>query len=184
MFLRRIRPSGRGARQTYWALVESYRTPSGSRQRVVAYLGKLTGRQSGECEQLPDRLGGKVPASPGLFAAGLRAEEAATIDLESLTVRRARDFGDVYLGGALWRLLGLEELLSRLLPAVQEDVSWEKVARIPGPPLTVRCVTRPDDHQAVLLERLGLELPHQIKRFRRPWESTLAKEIPPAIAPM
>jgi hypothetical protein len=45
-------------------------------------------------------------------------------------------------------------------------------------------VTRPDDHQAVLLERLGLELPNQIKRFRMPLESTLAKEGPPAIAPM
>jgi len=130
MFLRRIRPSGRGARQTYWALVESYRTPAGSRQRVVAYLGKLTGRQSSGWEQLSDRLGGKLPAAPGLFEAGLPAPQTASIDLKSLTVRRARDFGDVYLGLALWRLLGLEDFLSGLMPTGREDVPWEKVARI------------------------------------------------------
>ena len=130
MFLRRIRPSGRGARQSFWALVESYRTPAGSRQRVVAYLGKLSGRQSNGWEQLSDRLGGKLPASPMLFESGLQESEAATIDLESLTLRRARDFGDVYLGVALWRLLGLEKCLAGLLPVGQEDVPWEKVARI------------------------------------------------------
>jgi transposase len=35
-----------------------------------------------------------------------------------------------------------------------------------GPTLVVRCVTRPDPHQQVLLDRLGLELPNQLKRFR------------------
>ena len=30
-----------GKRHAYWALVESYRTERGPRQRVVAYLGKL-----------------------------------------------------------------------------------------------------------------------------------------------
>ena len=34
-----------------------------------------------------------------------------------------------------------------------------------GPTLVVRCVTRPDEHQAVLLARLGLELPNQLTRF-------------------
>ena len=30
-----------GQRRAYWALVESYRTPRGSRQRIVAWLGQL-----------------------------------------------------------------------------------------------------------------------------------------------
>jgi hypothetical protein len=34
-----------------------------------------------------------------------------------------------------------------------------------GPTLVVRCVTRPDEHQAVLLDRLGIELPNQLTRF-------------------
>jgi len=35
-----------------------------------------------------------------------------------------------------------------------------------GPTLVVRCVTRPDEHQAALLSRLGLTVPNQLKRFR------------------
>ncbi len=41
MFLRRCERRKNGKRHTYWALVESYRTAKGSRQRVVAYLGEL-----------------------------------------------------------------------------------------------------------------------------------------------
>jgi hypothetical protein len=35
----------------------------------------------------------------------------------------------------------------------------------PGPTLVVRCVTRPDEHQQVLLNRLGMEVPSQLGRF-------------------
>ena len=41
MFLRKVRPRGRGSKQIYWELVESYRTVKGSRRGAVAYLGKL-----------------------------------------------------------------------------------------------------------------------------------------------
>ena len=41
MFLRRCKRRKNGKQHTYWALVESYRTTGGSRQRVVAYLGEL-----------------------------------------------------------------------------------------------------------------------------------------------
>ena len=41
MFLRRCVRRKNGKQHTYWALVESYRTGRGSRQRVVAYLGEL-----------------------------------------------------------------------------------------------------------------------------------------------
>src|SRR5210317_1197768 len=41
MFLRQCFRNKDGKRHAYWALVESYRTPRGPRQRVVAWLGKL-----------------------------------------------------------------------------------------------------------------------------------------------
>ena len=41
MFLRRCKRKKNGKQHSYWALVESYRTARGSRQRVVAYLGEL-----------------------------------------------------------------------------------------------------------------------------------------------
>jgi hypothetical protein len=38
----------------------------------------------------------------------------------------------------------------------------------PGETLVIRCVTRPDDHVAVLLNRPGIELPNHLKRYRLP----------------
>ncbi len=48
MFLRRCERQKNGKKHTYWALVESYRTARGSRQRVVAHLGELkAGEETG-----------------------------------------------------------------------------------------------------------------------------------------
>ncbi len=41
MFIRPCYREKNGKRHAYWALVESYRTRRGPRQRVVAYLGQL-----------------------------------------------------------------------------------------------------------------------------------------------
>ena len=64
MFLRRCIRKKNGKPHTYWALVESYRTARGSRQRVVAYLGELK-----KCEQ--KRLGpvGSASGEEGSSAA-------------------------------------------------------------------------------------------------------------------
>ena len=77
MFLRKVRPKGRGNRSVYWELVESYRTPRGSRQRTVAYLGKLTRRELSGWQQLSRQLNGHAAPLPSLFPA------CATADLRS-----------------------------------------------------------------------------------------------------
>jgi hypothetical protein len=41
MYLRRCYRQKDGKRHGYWALVESYRSSRGPRQRVVAYLGEM-----------------------------------------------------------------------------------------------------------------------------------------------
>ena len=41
MFIRPITVNKNGKRHGYWALVESYRTVGGPRQRVVSYLGQV-----------------------------------------------------------------------------------------------------------------------------------------------
>jgi len=41
MYLRRCSRRKDGKRHAYWALVESYRTERGPRQRVVAWLGAM-----------------------------------------------------------------------------------------------------------------------------------------------
>ena len=64
MFLKRCQRRKSGKKHTYWALVESYRTARGSRQRVVAYLGELrSGEQSGWA-QLGRTLSGRRRTRP------------------------------------------------------------------------------------------------------------------------
>jgi transposase len=135
MYLRKVYPRGRGRKQVYWELVESYRTAKGSRQRTVAYLGKLSRQEVSGWEILSDRLSGRAPASPGLFdIADTEADDAGDgfelVDIKSVAVGRMRRFGDVFLAWALWRMLGLDELLSREMAQGREQVAWGTVAAI------------------------------------------------------
>ena len=67
MFLRRCERRKNGKRHTCWALVESYRTARGSRQRVVAYLGELKRSERSGWAQLGRRLSGKKKPQRSLF---------------------------------------------------------------------------------------------------------------------
>ena len=134
MFLRRCKRKKNGKRHTYWALVESYRTGRGSRQRVVAYLGELKSNEQNGWAQLGRRLDGRSHPSRSLFDPPHYDEpddeEPVTINLKGVRLERIRDFGDVWLALGLWRLLGLEEVLSDLMSAGREDVRWHTVAAI------------------------------------------------------
>jgi hypothetical protein len=132
MYLRKVRPRGRGQRQIYWELVESYRTAKGSRQRTVAYLGKLSRRELSGWQTLSRRLNGQAPPMPTLFGPP-EAEEGPDlhwVETRKLRVRRMRRFGDVYLAWTLWRLLGLDTLLAGRMPVGREQIPWATVAAI------------------------------------------------------
>jgi hypothetical protein len=134
MFLRRCERRKGRKRHTYWALVESVRTARGSRQRVVAYLGELTARQENGWATLARRLDRRERPQPSLFDPPRHDEpaddEPVLVNLKGVRLQRLRDFGDVWLALGLWRLLGLDDLLSRLMPAGREDVPWAVVAAI------------------------------------------------------
>ena len=132
MYLRKVRPRGRGNKQVYWELVESYRSAKGSRQRTVAYLGKLSRKEINGWQTLSSRLNGQAPPTPGLFdpPATDDGPEFELVDLKNIAVQRPRNFGDAYLAWTLWRLLGLDDLLSRQMPAGREEVPWATVAAI------------------------------------------------------
>jgi hypothetical protein len=66
MFLRRCERRKNGKRHTCWALVESYGTGRGSRQRVVAYLGELKASERSGWARLGRRLSGKRRPQPSL----------------------------------------------------------------------------------------------------------------------
>lgn len=137
MFLRRFVRRKNGKPHTYWALAESYRTAKGSRQRVVAYLGELTANEQDGWTQFCSHLNGEAPAQRPertLFDPPCRDEpgndEPLLVKLSSIRLERTRDFGDVWLAWGLWRLLGLDEVLERLVEPGRESVSWATVAAI------------------------------------------------------
>jgi transposase len=136
MFLRRCERKKNGKRHTYWALVESYRTAKGSRQRVVAHLGELKADEKTGWAKLGQHLEGKQQAKRpqlSLFDPPPPEpcqEEPVAVRLSGVRLERLRDFGDVWLAWGLWRMLGLEEVLEGLIESGREDVSWVTVAAI------------------------------------------------------
>jgi hypothetical protein len=137
MFVRRHCKIVSGESYEYWTLCESRRTEAGPRQRVVATLGKLTGEEPLEeagWEQLDALLDGKPVAQqmqfgqqPAPAAPGPRWE---LVDVHGVRVERARDFGEAFLGLALWRRLGLHTLLGELIEPGEEEVPWPTVASL------------------------------------------------------
>ena len=134
MFLRRCVRRKSGKRHTYWALVESIRTVKGSRQRLVAYLGELSKSEKNGWAQLCRRLNKEQRPRPALFDPphyeDPADDEPVLVKLKNIRLQRLRDFGDVWLALGLWRLLGLDTLLWRLMPNGREEVAWPAVAAI------------------------------------------------------
>lgn len=134
MFLRRCERKKNGKQHTYWALVESYRTERGSRQRLVAYIGELKADEQNGWVQLGRRLDKKSRPQPSLFDPphydDPSDEEPVEVNLKDVRLERLRDFGDVWLALGLWRLLGLDSLLSDRMPPGREQVRWPIVAAI------------------------------------------------------
>jgi transposase len=145
MFLRTCRKRKNGKTHTYWALVESYRTPKGSRQRVLAYLGELAAGEQSGWAKLSQKLAGKEQTADGKPPERIRtlfqlapapelpqehSEEAVLVRVRGVRLERSRDFGDVYLGWCAWRLLGLDTFLKKVLPAGREDVPWHQMAAV------------------------------------------------------
>ncbi len=137
MFLRRFDRRKNGKPHSYWALVESYRTAKGSRQRVVAYLGELTAAEQDGWAKLGSHLTGEAKSQRpqlSLFDPPRpdepRDDEPVLVKLNSIRLERPRDFGDVWLAWGLWRLLGLDALLDELIEPGHETVSWGAMAAV------------------------------------------------------
>ena len=136
MFLRQYTRKKAGKVHRYWALVESMRTEEGPRQRVVAHLGELNHSQHrrwqrtivfynrhGDAERLrlfPDDPSLSLPDDPDIVR----------VRLSSAGWTNARAFGDVWLGFWLWRLLKLDEIVDRHLPAGRHTVCPADVVAI------------------------------------------------------
>lgn len=126
MFLRPIRKKRRtGQVVEHWALVESYRTARGPRQRVVSYLGDLAAEE---------RLG-MASAIAGAHAHQLELFDDTSlrrveIDVQSLHVERTAAFGGVWLGKILLEYLGLDTFFAEHIPQGREDIPWALMASV------------------------------------------------------
>jgi hypothetical protein len=132
VFLKRCRRRKNGKTHEYWALVESYRTPRGSRHRVLAYLGELSAHEQkgwGRLATLLDRRAAARAQQLSLFEPPMSLEqepvpEEVRVNLKKVRVERTRDFGDVYLGLMLWQMLELDTLVDAEIPRGREDIPW------------------------------------------------------------
>jgi transposase len=125
MYLRRCYRNKDGKRHAYWALVESYRTARGPRQRVVSWLGQMDSQ---------GRLGVKQAAQG---AAGWQQElfdnqepQWVEVDLKRVSVARSRRFGGAWLGLEVCRRLGLPEFLDETIATGREDIPWPVMALV------------------------------------------------------
>ena len=134
MFLKRCSRRKCGKDHVYWQLVESYRTPRGSRHRVVAYLGELSKTERRGWARLARTLDGKAASAArqmSLFEPPPDDDpvpETIKVRVNDVRVEGTRDFGDVFLALALWRMLGLDGLFEKELAEGREEVPWHLMA--------------------------------------------------------
>ncbi len=133
VFLRRCYRSHRGQRYAYWALVESYRTARGSRQRLVSYLGNLdepirrgvllAAGGADLAAQLP------LPGTEETAAARLDAEWVE-VDVKRVRIERSRAFGGAWVGLQVAERLGLPTYLREAVRTGCEEIPWPLMALV------------------------------------------------------
>ncbi len=137
MFIRQCFRKKDGKRHAYWALVESYRTDAGPRQRVVAWLGKLdeAGRLGVE------RAARNTDPSPTNGSATACGEQQLSlfdpvdddtsvepqwveVDASRVRVENCRKFGGPWLALEVVRRLQLDKFLQGVMPSGQAHVAF------------------------------------------------------------
>ena len=126
MFIRPCYRTKDGKRHAYWALVESYRSKRGPRQRTVAYLGQLDQRRHLGVQQAAE--GYHQSYQKRLFDDV--EPELVQVDLKRVRVERCLEFGGPWLALQLLEQLGLSSVLNELLPEGREEISWAVMAMV------------------------------------------------------
>lgn len=140
MFLRAKIRKKDGKVHRYFSVVENRRVGAKRRtvQRTVLHLGEINGSQEAAWRQTLEVFdeGQQEHRTLSLFpddeAAAAGSVDSLRVRLSEMELRRARAFGDCWLGGELWQQLGLEQFWQeRLADKVRrETVDWEKVLRL------------------------------------------------------
>jgi transposase len=128
MFIRQCYRKKNGTRHAYWALVESYRSEHGPRQRVVAWLGKLDEAGRLGVQQAAEGNQAAAASENQLTLFDEESEETeprwVEVNTSAVRVENCRQFGGPWLAMELIRRLKLDEFLTRVMPQGREQVPW------------------------------------------------------------
>jgi transposase len=131
MFIRPCYRNKNGKRHAYWALVESYRTERGPRQRVVAYLGQLKDTERRGVKRAAEGKKKTPYQQLQLFDHNAQLEpEWVEVDTANVRVENELDFGGPWLATELMRTLHLDKLFESVMPRGEEDIPWAKMASV------------------------------------------------------
>ncbi len=131
MFIRPCYRRVQGKRQAYWALVESYRTARGPRQRTVAWLGRLKESERAGVKRAAEATRKSPYAQLQLFDHEGKVEpEWVEVDAANVRVENQLEFGGAWLAWELIHRLQLDEFFENVLPRGKEDIAWAKIATI------------------------------------------------------
>ena len=131
MFIRPCYRKKNGKRHAYWALVESYRTDRGPRQRVVAYLGQLKDTQRRGVKRAAEGRKKTPYQQLQLFDHNAQLEpEWVEVDTANVRVENELAFGGPWLATELMRTLQLDNLFESVMSRGGEDIPWAKMASV------------------------------------------------------
>jgi transposase len=136
MFLRCHRRFKDGKEHRYWSVVENRRLQSGKiAQRQVLYLGEINDSQRAAWRKSLDVFDEQQQqyTTLSLFAEDRPAPTdlaAIQVKLDQMELRRARPYGNCWLGCALWQQLELDQFWEQKLPRGRGSVAWAQVLEL------------------------------------------------------
>jgi transposase len=137
MFLRCHRRKKDGKEHRYYSVEESRRLQSGKVvQRRVLYLGEINDSQQAAWRKTLEVFDEQQQRATtlSLFAedrpALVDALDTVQVKLSEMQLRRARPYGNCWLGCELWQQLELDRFWERKLPRGREDIGWPLVLEL------------------------------------------------------
>src|SRR4051794_22728834 len=137
MFLRCHKRKKDGKEHRYYSVEESRRLQSGKVvQRRVLYLGEINDSQQASWRKTLEVFDEQQQRATTLrLFPEDRPVPTAVVDtiqvkLSEMQLRRARPYGNCWLGCELWRQLELDRFWERKLPRGREDVAWPQVLEL------------------------------------------------------
>ena len=127
MYLRRINVKKSGKNHYYWALVESYRTEKGSRQRIVVYIGDIAKKK--RARSIVGVLDRCDSVQQDFLSPEELPEHVEVLPRKTRTERQ-RQFGGVWLGNKLFEKLAFDRYFADGFAREKEDTGWIDIIKI------------------------------------------------------